>query len=179
MWIGRWGLGRDITQYGDHNPGATNVLKAGDRTPKHISFYALALFMDVAKAALPIGLAHYVFGWTDWWMVLIALAPLLGHAYSPFLGWKGGKSAATALGMWIGLTLWTIPLVAVISIVIWSFIIKPSGYAILLTLLTIAIALFLLELNYIYWLTWLGQSIILLIRYRQDLKKTPEFIFRT
>ena len=69
VWIGRL-AGKDIRQYGDGNPGATNVLRAAGW-----GWFFVALCADFSKAAVPVGLAHYVFQWQDWWLLPIALAP--------------------------------------------------------------------------------------------------------
>lgn len=169
IWIGRYIVGRDIRNYGDHNPGATNVLRAGGYAP-----FALALFLDISKGALPVGLAYYVLGIQNWQIVPIALAPPLGHAFSPFLKLQGGKAIATILGVWIGLTIWVIPLVGTILLVIWSLSVRPSGWAVLLTL--VGILLFLLVWNPIptFIAVLMGHSLLLIWKHREDLRHKPK-----
>ncbi|MEM4724194.1 MAG: glycerol-3-phosphate acyltransferase [Candidatus Hadarchaeum sp.] len=94
VWIGRRFLGKDITEYGDHNPGATNVFRAGGR-----GFGLLAVFADVLKGTLPILLAHYHVGLPEPAVYAMALSSVLGHMYSPFLGFHGGKATATTIGV--------------------------------------------------------------------------------
>src|SRR5690242_19021308 len=89
VWIGQRVLKKDIRRYGDTNPGATNVLRAGGRGAA-----ALALLLDFLKGALPVALAHFQANFTGWPLVGVALAPVLGHAFSPFLRFKGGKAVA-------------------------------------------------------------------------------------
>ena len=74
LWVGRLFLGRDIRTVGDANPGATNVLRAGGKGAA-----ALALLLDFLKGALPVGIAHFQLGFTGWWLVVIAVLPILGH----------------------------------------------------------------------------------------------------
>ena len=50
-------------------------------------------------------LAHYSFGVSSWALVPVALAPVLGHAFSPFLRGRGGKAVAASFGIWSALTL--------------------------------------------------------------------------
>jgi acyl phosphate:glycerol-3-phosphate acyltransferase len=57
VWVGRIWLGADIRTFGDHNPGATNVLRAGGKAP---AIRALAL--DAFKAAIPTGIAWLCLG---------------------------------------------------------------------------------------------------------------------
>jgi glycerol-3-phosphate acyltransferase PlsY len=168
VWTGHYILGQDIRTHGDQNPGATNVLRAGGYAP-----FVLALVLDISKGALPVGLAYYVLGIQDWQIVPIALAPPLGHAFSPFLNWQGGKAIATILGVWIGLTIWVIPLVGTILLIIWSLLLRPSGWAVLLTL--VGIFLFLLIWNPIptFITVLMGHSLLLIWKHREDLQQKP------
>lgn len=133
VWVGQWGLRKEIRAYGDHNPGATNVLRAGGK-----AWFGLALALDISKAAVPVGLAYQIFGWQGWEILPIALAAPLGHAISPFLRWRGGKAVAALLGVWIGLTLWVVPLLGIPVLVLLALILAPHGWAVLLTLLVVA-----------------------------------------
>ena len=56
LWVGRWFLGRDIRNYGDGNPGAVNVFRAGGRKAG-----LLAVLLDVAKGVPFVWLAHSFF----------------------------------------------------------------------------------------------------------------------
>ena len=100
VWIGRFLLKVDIREFGDGNPGATNVLRAGGILP-----FSLALALDITKGAFPVGLSYYILGIQDWRIIPISLAASLGHSFSPFLGWQGGKAIATTFGVMSGLTL--------------------------------------------------------------------------
>jgi len=167
VWLGRL-KGKDVRQVGDRNPGAINAFRAGGK------WIGLAvLLLDVSKAAAPIGLAYYEFGWRGARLVPIALAPMLGHAYSPFLGLRGGKAIATALGVWIGLTLWRVPLVALPTLTIVYLWLRNSGWALLITLATIGIYLLLFDPDPILLTVLLLQSALLLWKHRQDLRQPP------
>jgi len=169
IWLGRLVAGRDIRAYGDHNPGATNVLRAAGFAP-----FALVLFLDISKGALPVGLAYHILGIQDWQIIPIALAPPLGHAFSPFLKWRGGKAIAATMGVWIGLTIWIVPLVGLILLVIWSLLLRPSGWAVLLTLAGLLLFLLIWDPRPVF-LAVLGGHILLLVwKHRQDLAQKPE-----
>ena len=94
LWIGNWLLKRDIRGYGDGNPGAYNVFRAGGRKSG-----VLALFADIAKGVPFVYLAHYVLELPMVMVMGVGLAAILGHAYSPFLGFKGGKALAVTGGV--------------------------------------------------------------------------------
>lgn len=98
VWIGRLN-GVDIRAYGDHNPGATNVLRGtGSKV-----WFIVAVMCDIGKGVVPAALAYHMFSWTDARLVLVGLAAILGHAYSPFLNFNGGKAIATTGGVWMGI----------------------------------------------------------------------------
>lgn len=168
VWVGRLAGQQDIRSVGDKNPGATNVLRSAG-----FLWFSLAMLLDISKAAAPIGLAYYVFDWRGWPMWLIAMAPVAGHAFSPFLGWKGGKAVATAFGAWIGLTLYTVPAVSLVALVFWFGLITVSGWAIMLALLTIGLYLLLFNPDPLLLAVLLGQMALLGWTHRADLAQRP------
>jgi glycerol-3-phosphate acyltransferase PlsY len=91
----------DPRSYGSGNPGATNVLRSGNKAA------ALAtLLLDAIKGWLPVFLIRH-FG-AAWGMdtgiaALAGLAAFLGHLYPVFFGFQGGKGVATAAGVLLGL----------------------------------------------------------------------------
>src|SRR6478672_10319988 len=85
----------DIRRVGSGNIGATNVLRTGNK-----SLAALTLALDVAK-----GIAAVGFGWV-WGLeaaAAAAIAVCVGHMYPVWLGFRGGKGVATALGVLLAL----------------------------------------------------------------------------
>jgi glycerol-3-phosphate acyltransferase PlsY len=169
VWLGKL-AGGDPRRVGDGNPGATNALKAGGW-----KLGLAVLMLDISKAALPVGLAYQVFGWRGGWMWLIALAPMLGHSFSPFLGGRGGKGVATALGVWIGLTLWTVPVVALTAISLGFAVLRPSGWAVTMALVAVGSYLLLFAPDALLLAVLAGQAALLLWKYRHDLRHRPGF----
>jgi glycerol-3-phosphate acyltransferase PlsY len=96
--VGRWFLGREITDYGDGNPGAVNVFRAGGQKLGYI-----AVFLDVAKGVPFVFLTHYTFRLSELSIVAVAICAVLGHAFSPFLRWHGGKALAVTFGVLLAL----------------------------------------------------------------------------
>lgn len=113
---------QDPRQYGSGNPGATNVLRTGNKTAA-----ALTLLGDAAKGWLPVWALRtwgpeYDMGASV--LALTAIAVFLGHLFPLFLGFKGGKGVATALGVLLGLAPWLALLVALTwlaSALIWRY----------------------------------------------------------
>jgi glycerol-3-phosphate acyltransferase PlsY len=98
VWVGRGLLGKDIRNYGDGNPGAANVFRAGGRKSGF-----LALFLDIAKGVPFVFLAHSIFKLPEAAVLGVALSAILGHAFSPLLQLRGGKAVAVTFGVILAL----------------------------------------------------------------------------
>lgn len=168
VWLGKLLLGKDIRQFSDKNPGATNVLRAGGPLP-----FVLALLLDISKGALPLGLAVHIFGVEGWAIVPISLAPPLGHTFSPFLNWRGGKAIAAAFGVWIGITIWPIPLIALLLLVGFTLLLTPSGWAVMAALAGMLLALLLWFDDPALLGVWTGHFLLLAWNHRADLAQRP------
>jgi len=97
--VGQLFCKKDIRTYGDGNPGAYNAWHTGG-WPVGL----LAIVLDVGKGILPIYFAREYSGLPNWGLLIVALSPILGHIFTPFLHFHGGKAVATTLGVWVGLT---------------------------------------------------------------------------
>lgn len=91
----------DPRTYGSNNPGATNVLRSGNKKAA-----AFTLFGDVAKGWLAVFLTQHLAPGQYPLVFLVALAVFLGHVFPVFLRFKGGKGVATALGVLLALNVW-------------------------------------------------------------------------
>lgn len=94
----------DPRTFGSHNPGATNVLRTGNK-----SAAVLTLLGDAAKGWLAVWLAKTFgaqYGMADIGVALVTLAVFLGHLWPLYTKFVGGKGVATALGVLIGLNPW-------------------------------------------------------------------------
>ncbi|MBW7883228.1 MAG: glycerol-3-phosphate acyltransferase [Caldilineaceae bacterium] len=169
VWLGRWALHKDIRAFGDHNPGAANVFRAGGR-----AWAVLAVILDFLKGAVPVGLANYVGGMMGWGLVAVALAPVLGHAYSPFLRLRGGKALAVTFGIWCGLTVWLGPTVLGIALGAWLAILAVPGWAVLAGMLTLGAVLLIAEPAWVLLAVWVGNTAILLWKHRANLAQPPQ-----
>lgn len=164
VWVTRL-FGKDARSVGDGNPGATNALKAG-------GWYVglIAFLLDVSKAAAPVGLAYQIWEWHGWEIIPIALAPLFGSVFSPFLKFKGGKSLSVSLGIWIGLTLWEAPLVILTSLTAAYLIQTLSGWAVIVSLLSIAAYLIIGHASILMGLILGIQALLLMWTHRNDFR---------
>lgn len=103
LWIGAKALHRDIRQFGDGNPGASNVFRAGGK-----GWEVAAIVADIVKGIPVILLAELCLGFTGPVLFLIAFCAVLGHAFSPFLNFRGGKALAVFGGTLFALQQWDI-----------------------------------------------------------------------
>ena len=94
----------DPRTYGSKNPGATNVLRSGNKTAA-----ALTLAGDAFKGWLAVFLAQYFgprYGVGDGGVALVAIAVFLGHLFPVFFRFIGGKGVATAVGILFAVDIW-------------------------------------------------------------------------
>ena len=111
--------GIDIREYGSKNIGTTNVFRTvGGRMA------SIVLVADVVKGILAVLLVRYLFDSNLHLELFTAISALLGHNYSMFLGFKGGRGVATGLG----LILLFMPDVCIFSFTVWLVIVFVTRY---------------------------------------------------
>ena len=109
----------DPRSYGSGNPGATNVLRSGNKAAA-----ALTLVGDCLKGWLAVWVAGKL-GFDAVAAALAGLAVFIGHVFSAFLRFKGGKGVATALGVAAGLDL----RIALINLGVWLLVVLITRYS--------------------------------------------------
>lgn len=121
----------DPHSYGSGNPGATNVLRTGNK-----SAALLTLLGDAAKGFVALMLARMLVETqvTDWTLPLSAVAAFLGHLYPVFHGFKGGKGVATALGILLAIN-WVLGLMTLSTWLIVAIFMRYSSLAALISAL--------------------------------------------
>ncbi len=126
----------DPRTYGSKNPGATNVLRSGNKAAA-----VLTLLGDGFKGWLAVWLAlHYgpVYGVADSGIALVAIAVFLGHLWPIFFRFVGGKGVATALGVLLGINPW----LGLATLVTWLVIAYAFRYSSLAALVASVFAPF-------------------------------------
>lgn len=128
--------GINLLEHGSKNAGATNVYRL-----LGLKYAILVFLLDASKGLLGIYLSQQLNPENHLLIMLSGLAVIIGHTFTPFLKFKGGKGVATGLGILIGLT----PLIALIGFICASTIIITtrvvSVASITTSLLVVALAL--------------------------------------
>jgi len=116
---GRLFKGIDLRQHGSKNLGATNVYRLmGWR-------YAIPVgIFDVAKGAVPVLIIGPAVSALGWFPLVCGVAAVVGHVFSVFVRFKGGKGVATSAGVVLGLA----PMAVGACLVLWAAIVWASGY---------------------------------------------------
>ena len=130
--IGRFIHRTDIREQGSGNIGAMNTLRTFGKTS------AIAvLLLDAAKGFVPTFILAQRTIARDDLVALVAIAAVLGHCFSPWLGWRGGKGVATAFGAIFALS-WQAGLVSVATWILGALVITQfsSVGSILATLIS-------------------------------------------
>jgi glycerol-3-phosphate acyltransferase PlsY len=116
----------DPRSYGSKNPGATNVLRSGNKAAAVVT-----LLLDALKGWLPVVLVKWYgadYGLGDGTVAAVGLAAFLGHLYPVFFGFKGGKGVATAAGVLIGIS-WILGAATLATWLIVAFFSRFSSLA--------------------------------------------------
>ncbi len=109
--------GEDIRNAGSGNIGATNVYRVAGR-----KLGVITLIGDCLKGAVPTLLAQQTFNLPATGVALVALAAFIGHCYPVYLGFKGGKGVATALGIFLVLSpLSVLCILLVFVLILWKW----------------------------------------------------------
>ena len=116
----------DPRSYGSKNPGATNVLRSGNKAAA-----VLTLALDALKGYVPVLVALLLaprFGWGETTVAWVGLAAFVGHLWPLFFRFRGGKGVATAAGVLMGLNPW-LGLATLVSWLIIAFFFRYSSLA--------------------------------------------------
>jgi len=168
-WVGRVFVRKDIRRYGDGNPGATNVFNAGGPV-----LYVLAILLDAFKAALPVWLSQQVSHVMGLAMIPVALAPLVGNIFSPFLRFNGGTGVAVVYGTWLALTGWQGPVIVAASFGLLFIFIRETPWCVIIGMTMVTI--FLLIAQYPYYMACVsaGQAALMGYRRRESFTHWPK-----
>jgi acyl phosphate:glycerol-3-phosphate acyltransferase len=172
-WLGRAVLHVDVRDFHeDRNPGAGNVWRAGGWR-----LGVVAAVLDVGKATLAVGLARWA-GVADWALLPVAVAPILGHAFTPFLGLRGGKGVATTFGSWIGLFGPLGGLALAVCFALFYLVQRTDAWTDVLGTLLFATLLFVFGAAHVWVAIALADGVVLAWTNRHELRVLPQLRWR-
>lgn len=117
--VARLAAGVDLREFGSKNLGATNLYRLlGWKAAIPVGLF------DIAKGAVPVLVFLATGGAPKWWALVVGMAAVVGHVYSPFVSFKGGKGIAAAAGVFLAYTPAAIGAVAVV----WVVLVFSTGY---------------------------------------------------
>jgi glycerol-3-phosphate acyltransferase PlsY len=154
----------DIRRHGSGNIGATNVFRTLG------TFAGLLVFLlDLLKGTVPVIIAQLIT--TNPWIIILAgSAAVLGHTFSVFLKFKGGRGAATALGLLLGIS----PEIFLGAIIVATVIIITTRFVSLASIVTtalVAIAFYVLKKPFPYFLIVSLVSLLIIVRHIPNIKR--------
>jgi glycerol-3-phosphate acyltransferase PlsY len=158
----------DPRSYGSGNPGATNVLRSGNKVAA-----ILTLLLDALKGVVAVLLARWFtrhLGYADGSVALAGLFAFLGHLYPVFFRFQGGKGVATAAGVLLALNPW----VGLASLATWlavAILTRYSSLAALATALLAPLYLHLLHGHSQGVIAVAVMSVLLIWRHRSNISK--------
>ncbi len=116
---GRLFRGIDLRQHGSGNLGATNLYRTlGGRFAVPVGLF------DMAKGAVPVMFIGPLVSDSQYVAIGCGLMAVLGHVFSVFVGFRGGKGVATASGVMLGLTPWAV----LVALLVWLLVVRLTGY---------------------------------------------------
>ncbi|WP_156922562.1 glycerol-3-phosphate acyltransferase [Cohnella thermotolerans] len=166
----------NLRTVGDGNPGALNLWKAAGYA------YGLAgIALDFLKGYVPIAWLVNSGAVSGYETTAVASAAVLGHAFSPFLKWRGGKAIAVTFGVWSGLTgfaaslAYAVILALLLAVTRWANKGKPTttemdGFQVVFGMLPLSI--FLLSMGYsppVLWF-WAFNFLLIVYTHRRELR---------
>lgn len=156
VWLGRRLLGADPRSQADGNPGAANAFRIGGWR-----LGISVLLLDFFKAFIPVFVARWGLQLPDSQMFWLTLMPTVGHAFSIFLGFRGGRALVTLFGVWSGVTLYEIPLVMGGAAIAVSLVFKNNVLRTLVVPLTVIAYVLFTEAP--FWMLALGTAQLLIL----------------
>jgi len=171
---GRMVQGIDIRQHGSGNVGATNTFRVLGK-----GYGIIVLLIDILKGLLAVVMVGDIFQVPIYMRIVLGLFAVIGHNWTLFLQFKGGKGIATTLGVLIGLSIKvpSIGMVLLACIVTWGLVFLVTGYVSLASIIAaVLLPVALLATNHAMPWILLGVIFCLLvvIRHKPNIKRLLE-----
>ncbi len=168
--VGRLLRGIDIRSYGSGNIGFSNALRV-------LGWKAASLVMigDVCKGLAPVLVARRVLiaggvPNAEVWLLPVALGPILGHCFSVFLGFRGGRAIATTLGVLLGLA----PAAGLSGLGVWLIVVGLTRYISVASIIAAIVVPAVVALRGGRWelvTFWCAVALLIIVRHLPNIKR--------
>ncbi|MCF6284834.1 MAG: glycerol-3-phosphate 1-O-acyltransferase PlsY [Candidatus Hydrogenedentes bacterium] len=165
LWMGLWLRGVDIRKEGSKNIGATNTMRVLGKP-----LGATALFFDIVKGLVPVVFFARLSPEDIHLPMACGVAAVLGHTFSLFIRFKGGKGVATSTGVFLGLATWP-ALIAIGLFAVVVAITRMVSAGSILGALSLAITVWLFPLPLIVQVMGVLIAALVVIKHRSNLKR--------
>ena len=153
----------DPRKYGSKNPGATNILRSGNK----ILALAIVIF-DILKGFLPVVIAYY-FLKEDVYVQIIGVIAVIGHIYPIFYKFKGGKGVATSFGSILAFD-FILGLICLMTWLITAFLFRYSALSAIVSFTFLPIYTWLSYENYTITSIYLILAIVVIYKHKTNIK---------
>lgn len=165
LWLGLWIRKVDIREAGSKNIGATNTMRVLGKP-----LGAAALTGDVLKGLLPVVFFARLHMESIHLPLLCGVAAILGHSFSIFLKFRGGKGVATSAGVFLGLVTWP----TLLAIAIFAAIVAATRYVSLGSIcasVSLAISVWFVETSNVVRIVVLLVALLIIIKHRANVQR--------
>ncbi len=134
---------------------------------------AVGYLLDALMGALPVIFAKYVLILSGVPLVIVALSPIFGHAFSPWLRFKGDRGLAVAAGVYAALTVWQVVLFGAILLIVWSLVVQRPGWIATLTGVCLIIVMAIIDRDSVLLAMLIVNLLVIAWASRGDLGHAP------
>ena len=152
----------DPRSFGSNNPGATNVMRSGNKIAGFLTF-----FFDLIKGFLPIFVLN-INGAVNSMLCLLSLVIIIGHIFSIFLKFKGGKGVATSFGTILGIDFMMGISVVMVWLVVFT-ISKVSGLSAIISFLLFPFVVYIMKLDDVILIFSFVNTLIILFSHKKNI----------
>ena len=152
----------DPRSFGSNNPGATNVMRSGNKIAGFLTF-----LFDLIKGFLPIFILN-INGAVNSMLCLLALAIIIGHIFSMFLKFRGGKGVATSFGTLLGINF----MMGISAVIVWLIVFmisKVSGLSAIVSFLLLPFIVYIMKLDDFILIFSFVNTLIILFSHKKNI----------
>ncbi|MDO5088478.1 MAG: glycerol-3-phosphate 1-O-acyltransferase PlsY [Leptotrichiaceae bacterium] len=173
LWIGKVFKGIDVREHGSRNTGSTNAARV-----LGAKLGILTLILDICKGAVPTGAALLIHadtlenftGVSNIDAVVIGIMAIIGHSFSIFMKFKGGKAVATTVGVFTVLVPWALLSAAVVFFIVFG-ISRYVSLSSIIGAVSLPILIYIFYKNIFLTVFGLGIAVLIVMKHRSNIER--------